>query len=325
MILFTESHTSASTHTSIPEFGKLEDASLLDAYSWAVTGAARKVSPSVVHIEIRLKHSPRGGTGSGFIFTSNGYIVTNSHVVHHAGRITVSLADGRKFPADLVGDDPHTDIAVIRIREENLPSVILGNSQLIEPGQLAIAIGSPLGFQTTVTTGVISARGRSLRSQSGRLIDNIIQTDAALNPGNSGGPLVNSRGEVVGVNTAVIAGAQGICFAVPINTAKFVAGELIRRGRIRRAYLGIAGQDLSGPGFVGSKGILVLGIERGSPAETAGLEEGDIILGFNETALQGIDDLHRLLTEEYIGQTIHFKVRRDREMRHMAIIPQENS
>ena len=270
-----------------------EDPTLLDAYSWAVTGAVRKIRASLDSHRSLHCYVGRQGSGSGFIFTTNGYILTNSHVVHAAARILVALPDGRKFPAELVGDDPHTDIAVIRIAGENLFPASLGDSQQIEPGQLAIAMGSPLGFQTTVTAGVISAMGRSLRSQSGRLIDNVIQTDAALNPGNSGGPLVNSRGDVIGVNTAVIAGAQGICFAVPINTAKYVAGELIRRGRIRRAYLGIAGQDIP-------KGVLVLGVEKESPAETAGLEEGALIVKFNGAPLQGIDDLHRKLTEEHI-------------------------
>jgi S1-C subfamily serine protease len=297
----------------------IEDAALLDAYSWAVTGAVRKIRSSVVHIEVHFAGTRRGvpqGSGSGFIFTTNGYIITNSHVVHDAARMTVSLTDGRKFPAELVGDDPHTDTAVIRIAGENLTPAALGDSQQIEPGQLAVAIGSPLGFQTTVTAGVISAMGRSLRSQSGRLIDNVIQTDAALNPGNSGGPLVNSRGDVIGVNTAVIAGAQGICFAVPINTAKYVAGELIRRGKIRRAYLGIAGQDIP-------KGVMVLGVEKQSPAEAAGLEEGDLIVKFNDMPLQGIDDLHRKLTEEHIGHACALSLWRERRPLTLTIIPGE--
>jgi S1-C subfamily serine protease len=296
-----------------------EDPALLDAYSWAVTGAVRKIRPSVVHIEVHVGNNRQGvrqGSGSGFVFTANGYILTNSHVVNGATRITVSLPEGRKYEAEPVGDDPHTDIAVIRIPDEKLSPAALGDSQQIEPGQLAIAMGSPLGFQTTVTAGVISAMGRSLRSQSGRLIDNVIQTDAALNPGNSGGPLVNSRGEVIGVNTAVIAGAQGICFAVPINTAKYVAGELIRVGKIRRGYLGIAGQNIP-------KGVLVLGIENQSPAQAAGVQEGDLIVKFNNVFLQGIDDLHKKLTEEYIGQKVILSVWRDRRPLDITVIPGE--
>lgn len=290
---------------------------LLDAYSTAVTGAVKKISPSVVNIEVRTRGG-RGGNGSGFIFTTNGYILTNSHVVHGAVRIEVALSDGRRFPADLVGDDPHTDIAVIRIAAEPLSPALLGNSQTIEPGQVAIALGSPLGFQTTVTTGVISALGRSLRSQSGRLIDNVIQTDAALNPGNSGGPLINSRGEVVGVNTAVIVGAQGICFAVPINTAKFVAGEIIRRGRIRRASLGIAGQDLRE-----GRGVVVVGLEPHTPAWKAGVAPGDVIVRYDGAPVAGIDDLHRLLTENHIGRETSLEVVRGRQRLDITIVPQE--
>lgn len=302
-------------------------APLLDAYSTAVTSAVRKIRPSVVNIEVgfaagRANGAGRqGGTGSGFIFTTNGYILTNSHVVHGASRIEVSLTDGRKFQAELVGDDPHTDVAVIRINADELTPALLGNSQAIDPGQLAVAIGSPLGFQTTVTTGVISALGRSLRSQSGRLIDNVIQTDAALNPGNSGGPLVNSRGEVVGVNTAVIMGAQGICFAVPINTAKFVAGELIRRGRLRRARLGIAGQDLVSPN--GGRGVAVVGLENGGPALRAGLQEGDILLRYDGAPVSGIDDLHRLLNEDQIGRSVTVTVQRGRNAIEVNVTPDE--
>ena len=259
----------------------------------------KRISPAVVNIEVQqIIGGPYGfgarevrGGGSGFVFTANGYILTNSHVVHAAERLDVTLSDGRKFQAEVVGDDPHSDIAVIRINVSDLSPALLGNSQSIQPGQLVVAIGNPYGFQATVTAGVVSALGRSLRSQSGRLIDGVIQTDAALNPGNSGGPLVNSRGEVIGVNTAIIASAQGICFAIPINTAKYVAGELIRRGKIRRAYLGFAGQDVR-------NGILVLGVEPKSPAEAAGLEKGDRIVRFNGSPVSGIDELHRLLTKK---------------------------
>lgn len=293
------------------------DASLLDAYSQAVTQATRQVTPAVVNIEVRQRGG-QGGNGSGFIFTTNGYILTNSHVVHGAARVDVSLSDGRKFAAELVGNDPHTDVAVIRIQAEGLTPALLGNSQNIQPGQLAIAIGSPLGFQTTVTAGVISALGRSLRSQTGRLIDNVIQTDAALNPGNSGGPLVNSQGEVVGVNTAVIMGAQGICFAVPINTAKFVAGELIRRGKIRRGWLGFAGQDLPQ-----KRGVLVLGVEESSPAHRAGMVPGDQIVRYDDAPIASIDELHRLLTEAQIGQETNITVLRNRTPQELVIVPIE--
>jgi S1-C subfamily serine protease len=311
---------------------------LSDAYSRAVVAATQKISPSVVNVEVRQdvpgpygrgRREVRGG-GSGFIFTSNGYIITNSHVVHEARHIEVSVADGRKWPADVVGDDPHTDIAVIRVEAKELMPAVLGNSQSILPGQLVVAVGNPYGFQASVTAGVISALGRSLRSQSGRLIDGVIQTDAALNPGNSGGPLVNSRGEVIGVNTAIIASAQGICFAIPINTAKFVAGELIRRGKIRRAYLGFAGQDVPLPqrlrrlyGLNEEKGILVIGVENESPADRAGILDGDVILRYADRPVSGIDDLHRLLTEDHIGQAAELNVLRGQEIVSLPVVPAE--
>ena len=301
---------------------------LFDAYSHAVVAATQRISPSVVNIEVR---GPVRGSGSGFIFTANGYIITNSHVVHNVSRIEVTLTGGRKFPADVVGDDPHTDIAVIRILEDHLSPALLGNSQSIQPGQLVVAIGNPYGFQATVTAGVISALGRSLRSQTGRLIDGVIQTDAALNPGNSGGPLVNSRGEVIGVNTAIIQAAQGICFAIPINTAKFVAGELIRRGKIRRAFLGVAGQDVPVHqrlrryyNLSQEKGILIIGLEKNSPAADADLIEGDILIGLNGNPVSGIDDLHRLLTEESIGRPATLAILRGTERREAAIVPAES-
>jgi S1-C subfamily serine protease len=303
---------------------------LLDAYSQAVVQATQRISPSVVNIEVH--QGERRGGGSGFVFTANGYIITNSHVVHDASRIDVTLSDGRKLTADLVGDDPHTDIAVIRVLEDHLPLAVLGNSQSIQPGELVVAIGNPYGFQATVTAGVVSALGRSLRSQSGRLIDGVIQTDAALNPGNSGGPLGNARGEVIGVNTAIILPAQGICFAIPINTAKYVAGELIRRGKIRRAYLGLGGQDVPLPQRLRryyelsqEKGILVIGIEKSGPAHESALLEGDIIIHFNGAPVSAIDELHALLTEEHIGKPSRLTVLRGTDKIDIGLVPREIS
>src|ERR1700734_169255 len=263
------------------------DDQLFDAYSRPLTSAAESVSPGVVNIEVAHATGPRSnprnpeapaGSGSGFIVAPDGYIITNSHVVHRASRISVTLSDGRKSEAELIGDDPETDLAVIRISGSNLAAVPLGDSQEIRVGQLAIAIGNPYGFQCTVTAGVVSALGRSLRAGSGRLIDNVIQTDAALNPGNSGGPLVNSRGEVIGVNTAIILPAQGICFAIAINSAKLVAAWLIKEGRIRRSWIGVIGQDapihrrvVRFHRLAAEQGVLVAGIEAGSPASRAGL------------------------------------------------------
>ncbi|MER3423163.1 MAG: serine protease [Nitrospiraceae bacterium] len=314
--------------------GRAGDEGLLDAYSRAVIGAAEKVSPAVVNIEVhysRRKESEGGGHGSGFVFTQDGFILTNSHVVHGAARIEVTLADGRRVPASLIGEDPDTDLAVIRIDALNIVPVELGDSQHIRVGQLVIAIGNPYGFQATVTAGVVSALGRSLRSGSGRLIDDIIQTDAALNPGNSGGPLVNSRGEVIGVNTAIIRPAQGICFAIAVNTAKFVAGRLIRDGVIRRSYIGVAGQNVrlhrrlvrfydlpveSGP--------LVVSIESNSPAERAGLREGDVIVEFDGQPIDGIDRLHRLLTDDKVGVRTRMRIIRRTEYLTIEITPEES-
>jgi S1-C subfamily serine protease len=319
--------TAAETH---------EDMMLLDAYSRAVVGAAERVGPSVVHIEARLsqprRNRPSRGSGSGFVFTSSGYILTNSHVVHGADRLEVTLADGSQHRADLIGDDPETDLAVIRVHTDGLVPVELGDSKRVRVGQLAIAIGHPYGFQSSVTAGVVSALGRSLRASSGRLIDDVLQTDAALNPGNSGGPLVDSRGLVIGVNTAMILPAQGICFAIAINTAKFVAGRLIRDGRVRRGRLGIAVQTVPlppGPGDRQSQGrrggVLVVAVDPGGPAERAGLEEGDIILGLDGHTVSGIDDLHRLLTEERVGVKVPMRVLRRPEILTATIVPEESA
>jgi S1-C subfamily serine protease len=270
------------------------------------------------------------GSGSGVIFTPDGFILTNSHVVHQARGITVTLADGRRFPAELLGEDPHTDLAVLRIHAVKLQPAPLGDSSALKVGQLVIAIGNPLGFQTTVTAGVVSALGRSLRAMSGRLISQVIQTDAALNPGNSGGPLVNSRGEVVGVNTAVIMGAQGLCFAIPINTAKYVAGSLIKEGRVRRSYVGLGGQNTPLPRSLVrlhklgvTQGVQVITLEPGGPGQKAGLRVGDVVVGFDGQPVAEIDDLHRLLTEEKIGKTSSLKVLREEKLFSLSIVPEE--
>jgi S1-C subfamily serine protease len=320
----------------------LADDDLLDAYSKAVIHAAEKVSPSVVNIDVRKRSGGKEipnlrlpeemrGSGSGFIFTPDGFILTNSHVVHQTNKIDVALSDGRRFQGDLVGDDPETDLAVIRINGPKFVAAPLGDSQKIRVGQLVIAIGNPYGFQCTVTSGVVSALGRSLRSMSGRLIDNVIQTDAALNPGNSGGPLVNSQGEVIGVNTAVILPAQGICFSIAINTAKYFAGRLIKEGRIRRSYIGLGGQNVSlHRRFVRffhlpvESGVLAVSIENNSPAQRAGLLEGDVIIGFDDQPIAGIDDLHKMLTEEKVGVHTKLTIIRRSEKLDLGIVPEES-
>jgi S1-C subfamily serine protease len=314
------------------------DADLLDAYSRAVVDAADKVGPAVVSVEVRQRVERRGrgtrelpGHGSGFVFTPDGFMLTNSHVVHGAMRIEAAFADGRRLRAELVGDDPDTDLAVLRVDPVSLTVAELGDSGGLRVGQVVIAIGNPLGFQSTVTAGVVSALGRSFRSVTGRLIDDVIQTDAALNPGNSGGPLLDSRGRVVGVNTAVILPAQGICFAVGINTAKFVTGQLIRHGKIRRGKIGVAGQNVPllrlavrAHGLEGKSGVLVTGVEENSPAEHAGVKPGDIIVGFDGRTVGGIDDLHRLLATDRIGAQVTITVLRHAERLELSIVPEES-
>jgi len=300
-----------------------------------VVNAARIVSPAVVNIEVhhaRSADSPPGGSGSGFIFTPDGFLLTNSHVVQSARHLDVGLPDGRRFSAELIGQDPDTDLAVIRIDGPSLPCAVLGDSAALQVGQLVVAIGNPYGFQYTVTAGVVSAMARSFRSASGRLVDNVIQTDAALNPGNSGGPLVNGRGQVVGVNTAIIRPAQGLCFAIPSNTASFVAGQLIRFGRVKRSYIGLGGQDVPlhrrivrFHRLAGDGGVLVIQVEPGSPADRAGLRQGDIIIEFDGIPIQRMDELYRQLTEERVGKTAEMVVLRGLEKQALLITPQEKS
>ncbi|ACB74655.1 S1C family serine protease [Opitutus terrae] len=305
------------------------DALLLDAYSQAVSGAAAAAHPAVVHIEVRGHDGP-AGSGSGFFISPDGYLLTNSHLVHGARELTVFLADGRKLAADLIGDDPDTDLAALRVSADELTFLKFADSDAVRPGQIAIAIGSPMGFQQTVTAGIVSGLGRSLRGASGRSIDNIIQTDAALNPGNSGGPLVNTRGEVIGVNTAIIRPAQGICFAIASNTARWVLGWLIKEGRIRRSYIGVAGQNvpllrklMRHHRLEQSTGVLIAGLEPASPADRAGLHEGDILLALDGSATPTVDALHKLLTGDRVGERAIVTFLRGVELRRHAIIPLE--
>ena len=316
-----------------------EEHSLHDAYSTAVMTAVERVSPSVALIEVEApapagsrRRGTAAGSGSGFVFTPDGLVLTNSHVVSRATRIHATLPDGQRFRADLVGDDPETDLAVIRIEGPQLPAVALGDSEALRPGQLVVAIGNPYGFQYTVIAGVVSALGRSMRSRSGHLMDGIIQTDAALNPGNSGGPLVNARGEVIGVNTAVILPAQGLCFAIPIQTARRVAGLLIRDGRVRRAWLGVGGQNVPLPKRVATalrlaapRGVMVVTVEPNSPAARAGLRERDIIVALDEQAIGSVDDLHRELTESRIGTRVRLAVVRELEKLAFEIEPEDSA
>ncbi|MGB6753172.1 MAG: trypsin-like peptidase domain-containing protein [Xanthobacteraceae bacterium] len=321
-----------------------DDQALLDAYSRAVIDVVDRVGPAVVRLAVHNGNAGsdrqngggqnRGGTGSGVILSPDGLILTNSHVAGALGptaRIDVTTADGQELRARLVGDDPDTDLALLRVDEAvTLPAAPLGDSKRLKRGQLVIAIGNPLGFESTVTTGVVSALGRSLRSRNGRLIDDVIQTDAALNPGNSGGPLVSSRGEVVGINTAVIMGAQGICFAVAANTASFVLGELIRHGHVRRAFIGIAAQQTAIPqhrrrafGLTQESAVIVSSVETESAAGHAGLKADDIVVALDGAPIAGADDLVRALTGDKIGRSVTLEVLRVTERLSISLVPQE--
>jgi S1-C subfamily serine protease len=311
-----------------------QDAAILDAYSHAVTGVADRVGPAVVRVETRRKDGngrPSGGVGSGVIIAPDGLVLTNSHVVDGARELRLTDSEGRVMDARLLGEDPDTDLALIRADSvRNLPTAPLGDSKKLRRGQLVVAIGNPLGFESTVTAGVVSALGRSLRAQTGRLIEDVIQTDAALNPGNSGGPLVSSHGEVIGINTAIIMGAQGICFAVASNTAQTVLSELIRHGRVRRGFIGIAGQTVAVPrrharaaDVDNASGAMVTTIEQGAPADAGGLMTLDVIVKVDGEKVTGVDDLIRLLNADRIGRVVTFDVLRRGQLRQFDIAPAE--
>jgi S1-C subfamily serine protease len=337
--MFEESESVHTTGEALESSDRSSlDAATLDAYSHTITSVAEEVSPSVVRIDVEGPVNQQGtrpgrpdhatGSGSGFVFTPDGYVLTNSHVVSGARRITVTMLDGRKLPGHLIGDDPDTDLAVVSVQASELAPLTFGDSSAVRVGQIAVAVGNPFGFDCTVTAGVVSALGRSLRTKTGRLVDDVIQTDAALNPGNSGGPLVDSRGRVIGVNTAMIMPAQGICFAIAVNTASFVVTRLIRDGRIRRAYLGVAGQNVPlhrrvvrYHGLPREHAVFVVSVEPDGPAARGGLRDGDMIVAFDDHPIGGMDDLHKLLTEERAGHEVAVAVLRGTERQTLAVTP----
>jgi len=311
------------------------DGALLDAYSSTIVRAVERVGPAVALVSVRKRargsRSDRGGAGSGFAFTPDGYLLTNSHVVHDANAIRVAFANGREFEGDLIGEDSETDVAIVRVGADRLPIAELGRSSTLRVGQIAIAIGNPLGFQNTVTAGVISALGRSLRAASGRLMDDIIQTDVALNPGNSGGPLVDSRGDVIGLNTAMIAGAQAICFATGVDTVRWVMGQLLAHGRVRRAFIGVSGATVAVDrrlqrafNLEGATGVRVIEVQRGSPAQRAGVEDGDLLVTAEGRPLTGIEVLQRILDAERIDVPVHVRVIRRGRLLDFTITPRES-
>jgi S1-C subfamily serine protease len=321
---------------STPEFSPRSplpptDAALLDAYSQAVTTTVQQAGPGVVHIQARTAQG-RGGSGSGFLISPDGLVVTNSHVIHGAEAVRAQTPDGRESRAEIVGDDPDTDLAVLRIDLPGLSHLSFADGDHVRVGQIAIAIGNPLGLDNTVTAGIVSALGRTFPARTGRLIDNVLQTDAALNPGNSGGPLLDTRGRVIGVNTAIIPSAQGICFAIGSKTAEFIAGWLIKEGRIRRGYIGVAGQDATIPERVARfhqlrqrSGILVHGVEKKSAAAEAGVQEGDILIWLDSEELCSVHDLHRLLVLREPNRRSRLTVLRRTELAHLWITPRERA
>ena len=308
------------------------EAAALDAYSQAVMQAVERAAPSVVHVSVRAGSRRGEGGGSGLALTPDGFLLTNSHVVQRASAVTVTLADGSRWPARLVGDDPDSDLAVLRIDAPGLVPVTRGDSRGLRVGQLVLALGSPYGFQATVTAGIVSALGRSLRTGSGRLIENVVQTDAALNPGNSGGPLVDHRGAAVGVSTAAILPGQGLCFAIPLHTAERVAAALIRDGRVRRARIGIGGQSVPVPralarhhGLAADRGVKVLSVEAGEPAAAAGVVRGDVIVSLDGQPVTDVDDLQRLLGETVIGRSLRIGLLRLTESLELDLVPRESA